>query len=164
VRKPVLKPLYKGVLLMNNFRYGRRSERHLAKVKPILAKCARVALKESSIDFGVVSSIRTVAEQRKLVESGASMTMRSKHLTGDAIDLVCFVGGKATYSTEVYYDMIDAFQIAAIRHNILLVSGAHWMDLRYCGDNRKAVEAYVERKRRGGGKPFLDFMHIQVGM
>lgn len=149
---------------MSNFKYGRRSERHLAKVNPILAECARVALKRSSIDFGVVSSTRTVAEQRRLVESGASMTMRSKHITGDAIDLVCFVGGKGTYNTEVYYDMIDAFQEAAIQQDILLISGAHWMDLRYCGDNRQAVETYVERKRGSGGKPFLDFMHIQVGM
>ena len=38
-------------------------------------------------DCSVIYGLRTEEEQRRLVEKGLSKTMKSKHLTGEAIDL-----------------------------------------------------------------------------
>lgn len=39
------------------------------------------------IDCKVISGVRTLDEQKQLVESGDSKTLNSKHLTGKAIDI-----------------------------------------------------------------------------
>ena len=42
----------------------------------------------SRVDFTIISARRTMAEQKKLVAAGRSQTMRSRHLTGEALDFV----------------------------------------------------------------------------
>lgn len=59
------------------------SERFKPKAFELLARFV-----EAGIAVRIVCTRRTEEEQRHLVERGASKTMRSKHLTGDAIDVV----------------------------------------------------------------------------
>jgi hypothetical protein len=48
----------------------------------------------TKIDFGVICGLRTMEEQRVLVDKGASKTMRSKHLDGKAVDLMAYIGSR----------------------------------------------------------------------
>ena len=53
------------------------------------------AIKLTKIDFGITCGLRSKEEQEKLVQSGASTTMKSKHLIGEAVDVVAYVNGRS---------------------------------------------------------------------
>ena len=55
------------------------------------------AIHRSKIDFGVICGLRTMDEQRALVEKGASQTMKSKHLEGLAVDLMVYIGSRGSW-------------------------------------------------------------------
>ena len=83
-----------------NFKFGKSSEEKLATVHSQLASAARKALQLSPIDFGITEGRRSIEKQKQLVKEGASKTLKSKHLTGHAIDIVCYVDGKITWELE----------------------------------------------------------------
>lgn len=62
-------------------------EAKLAGVKPTLAAVVREASARSAVPFTVIEGLRSKERQAQLVKQGASKTMNSKHLTGDAVDL-----------------------------------------------------------------------------
>ena len=79
------------------FKLSQRSLSNLEGVKPELVKVVHTAIEITSIDFGVTQGLRTVQEQRQLVASGASQTRKSKHLTGDAVDVVAYLGSRISW-------------------------------------------------------------------
>lgn len=72
---------------MSNVKLGSKSKERLATVKPELQAVAKKAFETVPFDVTVLEGIRTVERQRELFNKGASQTMNSKHITGDAIDL-----------------------------------------------------------------------------
>ncbi len=60
-------------------------------IHPDLRRVLDRALQEAPFPFRVIDGLRTVARQKELVRIGASKTMRSRHLTGHAVDLVPLV-------------------------------------------------------------------------
>lgn len=70
-----------------------RSERLLAGVHPDLAAVVRRA--RDLTEFRVTEGLRSVERQRMLFRSGASQTMKSRHLTGHAVDVVDLAGSYA---------------------------------------------------------------------
>lgn len=82
------------------FRFSKRSEQNMLNVKPQLVRVVRRALEISPADFIVIEGRRTIERQRELYSQGrttpgkiVTWTMQSKHLTGDAVDLLPVVGG-----------------------------------------------------------------------
>jgi peptidoglycan L-alanyl-D-glutamate endopeptidase CwlK len=76
------------------FRLSVTSQARLAGVHPDLAKVVQRAIQLSTIDFKVGEGVRTVEKQREYIRSGASKTMRSRHIPesnkckmGCAVDL-----------------------------------------------------------------------------
>ena len=70
------------------FKFGARSEKNLKGVHADLVRVLRKAIGSSPIDFVVIEGLRTIERQRQLVAAKASKTMKSRHLTGHAVDLV----------------------------------------------------------------------------
>jgi peptidoglycan L-alanyl-D-glutamate endopeptidase CwlK len=68
--------------------WSERSLRNLQGINPDLRKIMDRALEISPLDFVVIEGLRTKERQRELVAKGASRTMKSRHLTGHAVDLV----------------------------------------------------------------------------
>lgn len=62
------------------YRLSKRSEQRLVGVHPDLVKVVRLAITISTVDFTVGEGVRTLARQKELVRSGASRTMRSRHI------------------------------------------------------------------------------------
>ncbi|WP_309087247.1 peptidoglycan-binding protein [Domibacillus sp.] len=56
----------------------------------------------NKIDVLIYETIRTAAQQRENIAKGASRTMRSYHLVGQALDFVPIVDGKAQWSVNAY--------------------------------------------------------------
>ncbi|MCS5452513.1 M15 family metallopeptidase [Enterobacter huaxiensis] len=70
------------------FVFGKASEANLAGVHPDLKRVVRRALTLAKDDFKVVEGLRTEARQRELFNAKKSKTMKSRHLTGHAVDLL----------------------------------------------------------------------------
>ena len=99
---------------MGNFKFGKRSKTYLNKegVQDITVKLCKRALKESSIDFGIIDSYRTYEEQAKMYEEGKSeldgINKMSDHQYGLAVDVipVIKIDGKKYNPFDVHYDVV----------------------------------------------------------
>jgi peptidoglycan LD-endopeptidase CwlK len=148
---------------MPKFTFGEKSLRELEGVHPELVALVHRALELSDQDFAVHDGLRTKAEQEQLLISGASQTLDSKHLTGDAIDLVPVINGKLRWEWEPIYTVAKAVRQAAKELNLKITWGAAW-DVNFTNtlDTPEAVsDAYVARRKAAGKKPFLDGPHFQ---
>ena len=96
-----------------SFKLSQRSLDKLEGVHPDMVKCVTSAINYSKVDFGVICGMRSEAEQRELVQKGASKTMKSKHLIGHAVDLMAYVGSRASWELNLYDDIADAMAKAA---------------------------------------------------
>ena len=91
---------------------GKRSLQKLGTVDDRLQRIVQYAITVTKQDFSVICGIRTKAEQRKLVASGASQTMKSKHLDGLAVDLMAYNGG-GRWELNLYDEIADALSEGA---------------------------------------------------
>lgn len=116
-------------MMISDFKFSQRSIDRMKGVKPELVLVASRALAYSQLDFGISSGLRTEAEQRALVQKGASRTMKSRHLTGDAIDFYVIdpATHQVTWDFEKYVIVSNAFKKAAKELNI---------DIEWGGDFR----------------------------
>ena len=147
------------------FKFSKRSLSRLEGVKPELQRVAHRAIELTNIDFGITCGLRTVEEQRQLVAKGASQTMKSKHITGDAIDVVAYIGPRISWELNLYDDIADAFKQAAIEEGVALRWGAAWTvpDIRaWQGSMEEAMNSYIDVRRSQGRRPFIDSPHFEL--
>lgn len=150
-----------------SFRLGAKSEAELVGVHPGVVACVRRAILISEIDFAVHDGLRTLVDQKKLVASGASRTLDSYHLTGDAVDLVPYVNGKLRWEMPLCNEIAKAMLEASGQVGVRLVWGRVWdMELVELDpedfDGDRAV--YVQRYQRIHGAkkfPLDDGPHFQ---
>ena len=103
--------------------------RSLTALKGVHADLVRVVKRAAELSptpFIVTEGLRTLARQKELVAKGASKTMRSRHLTGHAIDFVPVVGGKITWKWPAFRPVADAFKQAARELKVPIVWGGDW--------------------------------------
>lgn len=112
------------------FAFGATSLARLKPVHPDLQKVAHLALAKSPLDFTITEGLRSPERQRQLVAAGASQTMKSRHITGHAIDFAVLVGGKIRWDWPLYQKVGDAFKAAAKELGIPIVWGGDWKSLR----------------------------------
>jgi peptidoglycan L-alanyl-D-glutamate endopeptidase CwlK len=98
------------------FTFSDRSKRNLRGVHPDLVVLVYRALERCEIDFAVLEGVRTLDKQKTLVEAGASHTMRSRHLTGHAVDLGAYVDGGIRWDFPLYNKIADAMFKASEPH------------------------------------------------
>ncbi|MCY0771277.1 M15 family metallopeptidase [Enterobacter cloacae complex sp. 2022EL-00788] len=115
--------------MTNNFKLSQRSENNLKGVKPQLVDVVRRALELSSVDFGITEGLRTQERQKQLYAEGKSQTMNSRHLTGEAVDVVAYVGGTVSWDFQLYRKIADAFKQAAQELNTSVEWGGEWKTL-----------------------------------
>ena len=108
------------------FKFSKRSLDNLVGVHKDLIRVANRALSISKIDFVITSGVRTIEEQKKLVASGASRTMRSRHLTGHAIDVAALNKGKVTWDGKYYTPIAEAMKQAAKDLGVHIKWGGDW--------------------------------------
>jgi len=141
-----------------------RSTSRLAGVDPQLISVTKLALKYSKVDFGITCGVRTSSEQRRLMSIGATQTYHSKHLTGDAVDVIAYVDGGYTYEPfELYITIAEAFFRAAKELDVKIMWGSCWLDeTSKFPTAAEAIEAYKVTRKAQGRKPFLDGVHFEV--
>jgi peptidoglycan L-alanyl-D-glutamate endopeptidase CwlK len=147
------------------YKLSKRSHDRLFGVDPRLVAVVNSAIGITKVDFGVTEGLRTEETQRRYVDAGKSQTMNSKHLTGEAVDLVAFVNGAVSWELNLYDDIADAMKIAAIEHDLPLRWGAAWNipDIRrWDGSMAAAMNHYIDERRRMNRRPFIDAPHWEI--
>jgi peptidoglycan L-alanyl-D-glutamate endopeptidase CwlK len=141
------------------------SIKKLDGIDPQLASVVKRAIEISKVDFGVTEGLRTLATQKKYVAAGKSQTMASKHLTGDAVDLVAYVGSKISWELNLYDEIADAMKQAAKEKGVKLRWGAAWQidDItKFAGTMEQAMNQYIDLRRSQGKRPFIDGPHFEL--
>ena len=96
-----------------SFVLSQKSKDKLEGVDIRLVRLVEQAIKETTIDFTVLEGLRTPERQQQLVNDGFSQTMKSKHLTGHAVDLGAIVDGKLSWDKQYYPELAKAMKKAA---------------------------------------------------
>lgn len=149
---------------MSQFKLGDKSLKELNGVHPELVAVVKRAIELTIQDFSVHDGIRTLAEQQKLVQSGASQTLDSRHITGHAVDLVPYINGKLRWEWEPIYKIADAVRMAAKELGTPIRWGGAWDVTLTDSDDapEDLVLDYSARRRKAGKKAFIDGPHFEL--
>lgn len=142
---------------------GNRSKQKLEGVNPRLVAVVERAIEISEQDFSVICGLRTLQEQEALVAKGASQTMKSKHLEGNAVDLMAWVDG-GRWELNLYDEIADAMLKAAKELGVSLRWGAAWHKSLndWDGTAEDLMNEYIDIRRSAGRRPFIDAPHFEV--
>lgn len=102
-----------------------RSEVKLQGVHPDLVRVIRRA-DELEGRFHVTCGMRTLEEQKALVAAGRSKTLKSRHLTGHAIDFVAIDGNGVSYDHDDMLAVARKIKAAAAELGIPVEWGGDW--------------------------------------
>ena len=147
------------------FTLSQRSLDRLEGVHDDMVRVVKKAIDLTKVDFGVICGLRTIEEQKALVDKGASQTMKSKHIDGLAVDLMAYVGGRASWELNLYDDIADAMMEAAKLEDVSVRWGAAWHinDIASCGMTmEQAMNSYIDARRAEGRRPFIDGPHFEL--
>ena len=148
------------------FKLSTRSKERLIGVHPDLVKVVRRAIELTDIDFGVTEGLRSLEKQKELVAKGASQTLKSKHLEGNAVDLVAYLGSRISWEITFYDNIADAVKQAALEYDVPIRWGAAWHIPNICkydGTMQEATDEYVKLRISQGRRPFIDAPHFEIG-
>ena len=107
-----------------------RSMANLTGVHPDLVKIVKLAAANAVTEFIVTEGVRTLVRQKELVAKGASQTMRSRHLTGHAVDLAAMIGGEVRWDWPLYGLLAHQMKDAAAALKIPLEWGGDWTSFK----------------------------------
>ena len=108
------------------FTLSERSEKALRGVHKDLQSVVRKAAELASREFIVTEGLRTLERQKELVKKGASKTLKSRHLTGHAVDLVASQGKIVSYAMSEMKSLSVFMKQAAKELGIAMDWGGDW--------------------------------------
>lgn len=109
-----------------SYKLGLKSKFRLRGVHPDLVRVVSRAIELTPVDFTVLEGLRSTIRQVELFKSGASKTMKSRHLTGHAVDLGALVSGSVRWDWPLYYKLAEAMKTASLELLIPLEWGGDW--------------------------------------
>ena len=144
------------------------SSRSLGKLEGVnndLVLVVKEAITLTKVDFGVICGLRTEEEQEALFDKGATQTLKSKHLEGNAVDLMAYLDGRGTWELNVYDEVADAMKQAARELEVKIRWGGAWTVASlgdYNGTSESAMMEYIDIRRSQGKRPFIDAPHFEL--
>ena len=148
------------------YKLSQRSLDRMDGIDKRLQAVVRHAITATKTDFGVICGMRTLEEQRALVEKGASQTMKSKHLDGHAVDLMAYIGSRGSWELNLYDDIADAMAEAAREVDVPIRWGAAWNIPNIAqfdgGTMEDAMNSYIDERRSQNRRPFIDGPHFEL--
>lgn len=107
-----------------------RSLSRLEKVHPDLEKLMLAAAPKCPVDIEIGEGLRTKARQAELLKAHATTTMNSRHLTGHAVDIVCYVAGKVRWDWPLYAKAAEHIKATAEKLGIAIKWGGDWKSFK----------------------------------
>lgn len=83
-----------------------------------------------TVDFIVTEGLRSLERQKKLKAAGASQTLKSRHLTGHAVDLAVLVDGEVRWDWPLYHKLAEVVKEAAKIEGVHIEWGGDWLKFR----------------------------------
>ncbi len=114
------------------FKLSLISRKNLEGVHPDLVLIVERAIHLTAVNFRVICGVRSITDQRKMVQAGASQTMNSRHLVqedgwGHAVDLVALENGAVRWVPWSLYESIAATMKAAAKEfDVPIEWGGDW--------------------------------------
>jgi peptidoglycan L-alanyl-D-glutamate endopeptidase CwlK len=103
-----------------------RDRKRLEGVHPDLVRVVERA-SMGTVRFIVTEGLRTMERQAQLAREGRSQTMRSRHLTGHAVDLAVLDDeGKARWDAPAYRALAAEVKAAAAVEGVQIEWGGDW--------------------------------------
>lgn len=150
-----------AMLGLNEVSAKRLSEVH-KDLSRVIVRSHELYKSATGNDFVVTEGLRDREKQRQLFLSGKSRTMKSRHLTGHAVDLAVIVDGRAEWALHMYTTLAEYVAGAARILNIPVVWGGCWVSLNSANDLDAELMEYIKRVRKEGRKPFIDGPHFEL--
>lgn len=100
--------------------------RKLVGVDARLVQLAERLAEVSPIGFRITEGVRTLERQRQLFGKKKTKTLKSKHLTGRAIDVAPLVQGRVSWEWEHYTPLIKAAKQVARDMGLRVKFGYDW--------------------------------------
>jgi peptidoglycan L-alanyl-D-glutamate endopeptidase CwlK len=114
--------------------FSPQSERRMEGIDPRLVEIMRLTeqrAEQRGYDLEVSEGLRSPERQAQMVAEGKSQTLKSKHLTGNALDMVLMDGGKPDWDFEKYREVADIAKGAAAELGVNdFVWGGDWKTLK----------------------------------
>lgn len=113
-----------------------RDLKRLEGVHPDLVRVVTRAAQVTSVPFMVVEGLRTRDHQAKLLRERKTTTLRSRHLTGHAVDLVPLADVDLDGDLDVSWRWHDFFRLApvikavAVELDVHIEWGGDWRDFK----------------------------------
>lgn len=117
-----------------------RSLKRLEGVHEDLVAVVKKAAELTDQPFIVTEGLRSIERQKKLVAAGASTTLRSRHLTGHAVDLAAFLdldgsgdytsGDNIRWDWPLYGRIASHMKTAAFQLDIPIEWGGDWVSFK----------------------------------
>ena len=76
--------------------------------------------------FIVTEGLRTLERQKQLLKAGATQTLKSRHLTGHAVDLAALVNEEVRWDWPLYSQLARAMFAAAQDELVHIEWGGDW--------------------------------------
>ena len=146
------------------YKLSKGSLSKLQGVDERLVTVVKYAIGVTKQDFSVICGMRTFSEQQELVRKGASQTMKSKHLDGNAVDLMAYCNG-GRWELNLYDEIADAMKEGAASCDVKLRWGAAWTidDIgEFEGTAENAMNSYIDTRRSQSRRPFIDAPHFEL--
>lgn len=113
---------------------NRASEAKLKNVHPDLVRVVKRAstlLKDDSFGFVITCGVRTLEEQKRLLKTGATRTLNSRHIPGKdgyskAVDFAVTVDGKVRWDWPLYNRLAKLVKEAARLEKVPIEWGGDW--------------------------------------
>lgn len=108
-------------------RLSERDRRRLVGVHPDLVRVVERAAQAEGAAFIVLEGVRSMERQAQLAAAGKSQTMRSRHLTGHAVDLGALSeDGKLLWTRSAYEALGSLVKAAAKDEGVSVEWGGDW--------------------------------------
>ena len=109
---------------------NQKSKDRLAQIHPDLARVIYRADEMKQMDFIVTEGIRTLERQKELLAKHATTTLKSRHLTGHAVDLAVMIGDEVRWDWPLYTKLGFVVKEAAKIEGIPLEWGGDWLKFK----------------------------------
>lgn len=112
------------------YKLSKRSLDRLEGVHPDLVKVVKRAIEITEIDFAVLEGVRSIETQKEYLRKGATTTLKSRHLSGHAVDLGAYVAGSVRWEWPLYDQISTAVKQASSELDVPIEWGGDWRSFK----------------------------------
>jgi peptidoglycan L-alanyl-D-glutamate endopeptidase CwlK len=103
---------------------------HPDLIKVVTKAFDDIASDQAEVAFIITEGVRSIERQRKLLKAGATRTLKSRHLTGHAVDLAVTINGEVHWDWPLYTKLAQVMKRAAGAVNVPIEWGGDWRSFK----------------------------------